>query len=121
LAGDRTLQLKWNQLAPLLTGEKVVLRLEGGERENGRVATVQPDHPALKRHDRTVARASIRDMRLVHLCARGRIIGTVGGLAGGVGIGMAIAVIFGAPAMGQPPPIWRWQLAFRSQDILLAR
>lgn len=91
-AGDRTLQLKWNQLAPLLTGEKVVLRLENGERLNSRVAAVEADGLVLKRHDQRVARNSIRELRLVHMRARGRIIGTVGGLVGGLAIGMAIAV-----------------------------
>jgi hypothetical protein len=91
-AGDRTLQLKWNQLAPLLTGEKVVLHLASGERVNGRVTAVQPDSLVLKRHGQRVARTSIRELRLVHMRARGRIIGTVAGLVGGLAIGSAIAV-----------------------------
>ena len=90
-AGDQTLQLKWNQLAPLLTGEKVVLRLENGARVNGRVAAVQPEGLVLKRHDRNVARNSIHELRLVHMRARGRIIGTVIGLAGGLAIAGGIA------------------------------
>ena len=90
-AGDRTLQLKWNQLAPLLTGEKAVLQLTGGERVNGRVASVQPDGLVLKRHDQPIARTSIRELRLVHMRARGRIIGTVSGVFGGLAIAGGIA------------------------------
>jgi hypothetical protein len=90
-AGNRTLQLKWNQLAPLLTGEKVVLRLENGERVKSRVASVRPDGLVLKRHDQTVVRTSIRELRLMHMRARGRIIGTVAGLAGGLAIATAVA------------------------------
>jgi uncharacterized protein YcfJ len=90
-AGDRTLQLKWNQLAPLLTGEKVVVHLEGGGRVNGRVAAVQPEGLVLKGHDQKVARNSIRELRLMHMRARGRIIGTVTGLLGGLAIAGGIA------------------------------
>jgi len=90
-AGDRTLQLKWNQLAPLLTGEKVVVHLEGGGRVNGRVSTVQPEGLVLKEHGQKVARNSIRELRLVHMRARGRIIGTVTGVFGGLAIAGGIA------------------------------
>jgi hypothetical protein len=90
-AGDRTRQLKWNQLAPLLTGEKVVVHLDGGGRVSGRVAAVQPEGLVLKGHDQKVARTSIHELRLVHMRARGRIIGTVTGLAGGLAIAGGIA------------------------------
>ena len=90
-AGERTLQLKWNQLGPLLTGEKVMVQLEGGGRANGRVASLQPENLVLKGHDQPVARTSIRELRLVHMRARGRIIGTVGGVFGGLAIAGGIA------------------------------
>ncbi len=91
LAGERTLQLKWNQLAPLLTGEKVVVQLESGVRVNGRVAAVQAEGLVLQGHDQKVARNSIRELRLVHMRARGRIIGTVAGVFGGLAIAGGIA------------------------------
>jgi hypothetical protein len=130
-AGDRTLQLKWNQLAPLLTGEKVVLRLEGGERVNGRVASVQPDHLLLKRHDQAVARTSIRELRLMHMRARGRIIGVVGGLAGGLaaaggiaathlfssGNGVSVAIV--AVAVGLPVAGYFIGMASDRQETLI--
>jgi hypothetical protein len=90
-AGERTLPLKWNQMAPLLTGEKVIVQLDGGGRLNGRVASVQPEGLVLKGHDQKVSRNSIRELRLVHMRARGRIIGTVAGVFGGLAIAGGIA------------------------------
>jgi hypothetical protein len=90
-AGERTLPLKWSQLAPLLTGEKVMVQLEGGGHVNGRVASVQPEGLVLKGHDQKVARTSIRELRVVHMRARGRIIGTVAGVFGGLAIAGGIA------------------------------
>jgi hypothetical protein len=130
-AGDRTLQLKWNQLAPLLAGEKVVLRLENGERLNGRVAAVEADGLVLKRHDQRVARTSIRELRLVHMRARGRIIGVVGGLAGGLtaaggiaathlfssGNGVSVAIV--AVAVGLPVAGYFIGMASDRQETLI--
>jgi len=78
-------------MAPLLTGEKVIVQLDGGGRLNGRVASVQPEGLVLKGHDQKVSRNSIRELRLVHMRARGRIIGTVAGVFGGLAIAGGIA------------------------------
>lgn len=84
--------LHWEELAPLVVGNRVDSVLTDGTRVKGKVLAVRPDALVLDSKAHEVPRASISVLRVTKTSATWRAVGT----SVGTGLGMLIAIPYGA-------------------------
>lgn len=89
LADSKPLEMRWNELAPLISGQRVEVILNDGAKVKGEVITVRDQELLLDaKGNRTVARASVVQINLERRRgAWGRSLGTVLGVLTGMTLG----------------------------------
>ena len=99
-AKPKEAELRWSELAPLITGQEVSLVLPGKVRVRGEVLTIRPDALAMQikktsaprvqaKGPASIPRSAISVVELRKMRQRGRIIGTISGFF----VGMTAAVV----------------------------
>lgn len=93
-AAPTPLSLKWNQLAGALDGRHVVVELKDHSRIQAVVTSVAASgltlqvtsnsHPTYRKGTAEISRESVAGLRLVHMRIRGRILGGIFGVLGGI-------------------------------------
>ena len=134
LASAKEQAVHWSDLAPLITGKEVVVRLQNGKRVKGRMVTVGADSLTVETSagQRSIARSSLQEIRLPKKAGyKWRILGTAMGAGAGVAVsvpllryahnegsstynGVAAGLIVGLAALGY---LGGWS-ADRSGDVI---
>ena len=102
-AQSKVIQLRWEELSPIISGQEVDFVLPDGTRLHGDVFNVEADSLTVnvkKTSDKTthpkgptsVARSSISSLDMTKKTIHGRVIGTTTGVAGGALLGAATLI-----------------------------
>ena len=108
-ASTTVVDLRWQELAPLISGREVEIPLSSGGRARGEVLAVRADSIFMdvKKVSRTnyvkgrqsIERSEIPSLNLRKNTIRWRVVGTTAGIIAGLFAGVAVACVTGDPGL----------------------